>query len=79
MIHIGLVYAFQAKTYMFSTTVVPNTERPTRKVVKSRYLPNNGMAREVEGIISDMRRKNIVCERRIVMQSAIFSLELAGK
>jgi hypothetical protein len=30
---------------------------------------------EVEGMISDMRRKNIVCERRIEIQSAIFSPE----
>jgi len=59
--------------------VVTITERPTRKVVNRRYFPKRGMARDVEGIISDMRRKNMVCDRRIEMHKAIFSPESAGK
>jgi hypothetical protein len=47
--------------------------------VKSRYLPSRGRASDVDGMISDMSRKNMVWERRIEMQSAIFSPESAGK
>jgi hypothetical protein len=48
-------------------------------MVNSRYLPSNGRASEVDGMISEMRRKNIVCDSRMVMQRAIFSLEAAGR
>lgn len=41
------------------------------------YFPSRGIARDVEGIISDMRRKNIVCERSIDIHKAIFSPESA--
>lgn len=53
--------------------MVTITERPTRNVVNRRYFPSKGIASEVEGMISDMRRKNIVCERRIEIQRATFS------
>lgn len=59
--------------------MVITTDSPTRIMVNSRYLPSSGKANDVDGIISDMRRKNIVWERRIEMQSAIFSPESAGK
>lgn len=59
--------------------MVMTTLRPTSIMVKSRYLPSSGNANEVDGMISEMSRKNMVWERRILMQSAIFSPESAGK
>lgn len=55
------------------------TERPTRIMVNSRYLPSRGSAKEVDGMISDIKRKNIVWDSRMLMQRAIFSPESAGK
>ena len=60
-------------------TMVMRTERPTRHMVNRRYLPRSGMASDVDGMISDMRRKNMVCDRSVVMQRATFSPESAGK
>lgn len=59
-------------------TIVMSTESPTRHMVKSRYLPRSGRASDVEGIISDMSRKNIVCDSSVVMHRATFSPESAG-
>lgn len=59
--------------------MVITTEKPTRIIVKRRYLPSRGRASDVDGMISDMSRKNMVWESRIEMQSAIFSPESAGK
>jgi len=59
--------------------IVITTENPTRIIVKSRYLPSNGNASDVDGIISDISKKNMVCESKILMQSAIFSPESAGR
>jgi hypothetical protein len=39
-------------------------------MVKSKYLPSNGTASDVDGIISEMSKKNIVWESRIEMHSA---------
>lgn len=47
--------------------------------MNKRYLPSKGNAKDVEGMISDISKKNMVCDRRIEMQSAIFSPESAGK
>lgn len=55
------------------------THKPTINMVNSRYLPNNGKASEVDGIISDMSKKNMVCESNIVIHKAIFSFESAGR
>ena len=60
-------------------TIVTSTLRPTRHMVKSKYLPSSGNASDVDGMISDMRRKNMVCERRVVMHRATFSPESAGR
>ena len=59
--------------------MVITTLNPTNIIVKSRYFPNNGNANDVDGIISDIRRKNIVCDSRMLMHKAIFSPESAGK
>ena len=59
--------------------MVMTTERATRTMVKRMYLPRRGKAREVDGMISEMRRKNMVWERRILIQRAIFSPESAGR
>jgi hypothetical protein len=48
-------------------------------MVKRRYLPKRGMAKEVDGMISDIRRKNMVCDSKVVMQRATFSPESAGR
>lgn len=59
--------------------MVIRTDSPTRHMVKSRYLPSRGMASEVDGMISDMSRKNMVCDSKVVMQRATFSPESAGR
>lgn len=55
------------------------TLNPTSNMVKSRYFPRRGSASDVEGIISDISKKNIVCDRRMLMHRAIFSPESAGR
>ena len=59
--------------------MVIRTDSPTRHMVKRRYLPKRGMAKEVDGMISDIRRKNMVCDSKVVMQRATFSPESAGR
>ena len=64
---------------MFSTPTVITIENVTSSIVKRRYFPSNGTAREVGGMISARRRKNTVRERRIEMQRVTFSPESAGR
>lgn len=59
--------------------MVMTTLRPTSIMVKSKYFPRSGSASDVDGMISEISKKNIVCDRRILMQRAIFSPESAGK
>lgn len=59
--------------------MVITTDRPTRIMVKRRYFPNRGKAKDVEGMISEMSKKNIVCDKRIEIHKAIFSPESAGR
>ena len=55
--------------------MVTTTLSPTRAVVNKRYFPKRGTARDVEGMISEMRRKNMVWERRMLMERTTFSPE----
>lgn len=55
------------------------TDKATRTIVNRIYLPSNGKAKEVDGIISDISKKNIVCDNNILIHKAIFSPESAGK
>lgn len=59
--------------------MVITTDRPTSNIVNSKYFPSKGNARDVEGMISDISKKNIVCDRRIEILNAIFSPESAGR
>lgn len=59
--------------------MVTTTDSPTSIMVKRRYLPSNGSARDVDGMISDISKKNIVCDSKMLMQSATFSPESAGR
>lgn len=59
--------------------MVITTERPTSNMVNSKYFPSNGKAREVDGIISEISKKNMVCDRRMEILKAIFSPESAGR
>ena len=43
-------------------------EKVTSNMVKSRYLPSRGTAKEVGGIISARSKKNTVSERRMEIQ-----------
>lgn len=54
-------------------------DSPTSAMVKRRYFPSSGRAREVEGMISEMSKKNMVWDSRMVMHRAIFSLDAAGR
>lgn len=55
------------------------TERLTSDIEKRRYLPRSGTARDVDGMYSRTRRRNIVCDRMMEMTSTIFSPESAGR
>lgn len=44
----------------------------TRIMVNRRYLPSNGTAKEVGGMISANRRKNTVSDTRIEMHSVTY-------
>lgn len=48
---------------------VVQTDSDTRIIVNSKYLPSNGMASDVGGIISARSKKNTVNETRMEMQS----------
>lgn len=50
---------------IFNTHTVVQTDNDTRIMVKSRYFPNNGTAKEVGGIISANNKKNTVKDTRI--------------
>lgn len=59
--------------------MVTQTENATSTIVNNKYFPNNGNAKDVDGIISDISKKNIVCDNKILIVNAIFSPESAGK
>jgi hypothetical protein len=48
---------------------VVHTDNETRIIVNSKYLPSNGMASDVGGIISARSKKKTVKETRMEMQS----------
>ena len=54
--------------YFSTSPIVTTTLRVTRIMVKRRYLPRRGTARDVGGIISASNKKNTVSERRILME-----------
>ena len=54
-------------------------ETVTRIMVKRRYLPSNGTASEVGGMISASRRKNTVSETSMEMHRVTFSPESEGR
>lgn len=64
---------------MFRTQTVTNIDKVTNIIVKRRYLPRRGTARDVGGMISARRRKNTVNERRIETVSVTFSPESEGR
>lgn len=47
--------------------------------MNNKYFPSSGNASDVDGIISDINKKNIVCDSKILIHNAIFSPESAGK
>ena len=53
---------------MLRTPTVMKMEKVTSNIVKSRYLPSRGTAKEVGGIISARSKKNTVSERRMEIQ-----------
>ena len=53
---------------MLRTPTVMKMEKVTSNMVKSRYLPSRGTAKEVGGIISASSKKNTVRERRMEIQ-----------
>ena len=59
---------------MLRTPTVTQMESVISIMVKRRYLPKSGTAKEVGGMISASRRKNTVNDRRIEMQSVTCNL-----
>ena len=58
---------------MLSTPTVMKIENVTSSIVKRRYFPSRGTAREVGGMISASRRKNTVSESRMLIQRVTWS------
>ena len=56
---------FHYLKWILRTPTVMKMENVTRSIVKRRYFPNSGTARDVGGIISASSKKNTVNERRI--------------
>ena len=54
---------------MLSTPTVTQIDMEMRIIVKRRYFPNRGTARDVGGMISASKRKKTVRESRIEMHS----------
>ena len=50
-------------------------ENVTRSIVKRRYFPNSGTARDVGGIISASSKKNTVSESRMEIESETCEIE----
>lgn len=50
---------------IFSTQTVAHTDRVIRIMVKTRYLPNRGIAREVDGMVSMSTDKKKISETRM--------------
>ena len=50
---------------IFSTQTVAHTETVMRIIVKTRYLPNKGIANEVDGIVSISTDKKNISETRM--------------
>ena len=65
----GSTFLFIDLKWMLRTPTVMKMEKVTSSMVKRRYLPRRGTAREVGGMISARRRKKTVSERRMEMQS----------
>ena len=51
------------------TPTVTHIESVTKIMVNKRYLPSNGTARDVGGMISASSKKNTVRDKRMDMQS----------
>lgn len=48
-------------------------------MVKRMYFPKSGKANDVDGMISEISKKNMVWDSKMLMHNAIFSPESAGK
>ena len=57
---------------MLRTPTVMKIENVTSSIVKRRYFPSRGTAREVGGMISANRRKNTVRESRMEMDKLTY-------
>ena len=55
------------RKFTFRTPIVTTTEKVTSIIVKRRYLPRRGTAKEVGGMISARSKKNTVRDKRMEM------------
>ena len=62
---------------IFSTPTVMKMEKVTSNMVKRRYLPSRGTAKEVGGIISASSKKKTVRERRMEIQSVTCNISVS--
>lgn len=58
---------------MFSTHTVVHTDNDTNIIVKRRYLPSNGTASDVGGIISANNKKNTVNDTKIEIHNVTYT------
>lgn len=63
----------------FNTQTVTHMEDVTNIIVNNKYLPSNGTANDVGGIISANNKKNTVSDNNIDTHRVIFSPESDGR
>lgn len=66
--HGAIVCVAGDRKWTLRTPTVTQMEKVTRIIVKSRYLPRRGTAREVGGMISASSKKNTVSATRIEIE-----------
>jgi len=64
---------------MLRTQTVTNIDSVTSIIVKRRYFPRRGTAKEVGGMISASSKKNTVNDRRMETVKVTFSPESEGR
>lgn len=64
--------------WTFNTQTVVQTDSDTKIIVKRRYFPSRGTARDVGGMISASNKKNTVNDTRIEMHSVTWNGSLMG-
>lgn len=75
----GMPWVCGDRWWTFKTKTVIMMERVTKTMVNSKYSPINGITRDVDGMISVIRRRNTVRDSNTEIHKVIFSPHWEGK